>query len=97
MARQTREIGAFSSICLCISFVDIIVQPIGCMIAQDAARGILICRVGAWRSLVARPEMSGRPHVRLLENLVGAWRSLVARFHGVEEVARSNRVAPTRF
>lgn len=26
---------------------------------------------------------------------VGAWRSLVARFHGVEEVARSNRVAPT--
>jgi hypothetical protein len=22
---------------------------------------------------------------------------LVARFHGVEEVARSNRVAPTRF
>jgi hypothetical protein len=28
---------------------------------------------------------------------VGAWRSLVARFHGVEEVARSNRVAPTRF
>ena len=28
--------------------------------------------------------------------LAGAWRSLVARFHGVEEVARSNRVAPTR-
>ena len=26
---------------------------------------------------------------------IGAWRSLVARFHGVEEVARSNRVAPT--
>jgi hypothetical protein len=40
---------------------------------------------------------SGRSHGRLLdERDVGAWRSLVARFHGVEEVARSNRVAPTR-
>lgn len=31
----------------------------------------------------------------LISHAVGAWRSLVARFHGVEEVARSNRVAPT--
>jgi hypothetical protein len=29
------------------------------------------------------------------QTLVGAWRSLVARFHGVEEVAGSNLVAPT--
>ena len=38
-----------------------------------------------------------RLHAPMGTNLVGAWRSLVARFHGVEEVARSNRVAPTSF
>lgn len=27
--------------------------------------------------------------------VLGAWRSLVARLHGVQKVARSNRVAPT--
>ncbi len=61
--------------------------------------GIFLTQVGAWRSLVARPGGPGRSHPSFSvgDNQVGAWRSLVARFHGVEEVARSNRVAPTRF
>jgi hypothetical protein len=49
--------------------------------------------------LVVRPDSPGRPQVcyGYSRQSVGAWRSLVARFHGVEEVAGSNLVAPTSF